>query len=89
MPNPTPKSIFPRQLAQDASQKEVSEYLADLLEWLTEARLPALRAGGFTDPDLFALRRVARAYRANTLTPDLFATFQTLQIKLEATGLVL
>jgi len=63
--------------------------LADLLEWLTEQRLPDLKANGMTDADLFTLRRIANAYRNNNLTPETYSELCRLVEIIESTELYL
>ena len=80
----TPNPGFPRSLPPDATAEETGAYLGDLLDWLTKRKRQDLRGAGFTDTDLFALRKIAHAYRTNTLTPDLMALSTILIGKMES-----
>ena len=70
-------------MSHDGTADKLGAYLGDLLDWLTKKKRPALRQAGFTDPDLFALRKIAHAYRSGTLTPELMALSTLLIGKME------
>ena len=57
--------------------------MGDLLDWLAKRKRRDLMAAGFTEPDLFDLKRVGNAYRTGNLTPDLIAKMLELTAKLE------
>ena len=79
-----PRRAFPRDIAQDASTDELRAYMGDLLDWLAKRKRHDLMAAGFTEPDLFDLRRVGNAYRTGTMTPEIFAKAAELTDKLES-----
>ncbi len=74
---------FPRGISDDATSEELGAYLGDLLDWLTLQRRPDLTLAGFGDADLFSLRRVAQAYRTNTLSPEVMGLASALFGKLD------
>lgn len=77
------RRAFPRDISPDAPEEELRAYLGDLLEWLALKKRLDLMQAGFTEPDLFTLRRVGAAYRTNTLTPEIMAKANALFAKLE------
>jgi hypothetical protein len=81
-----PKRFFPRDISQSPSEDEASDYLADLLEWLTRSHFETLREAGFDDQDLFTLRRLARDYRSGDLTPQTHADLYRLLDRLQEAG---
>ena len=78
-----PRRAFPRDICQDASTDELRVYMGDLLDWLAKRKRRDLMAAGFTEPELFELRRVGNAYRTDTLNPEIFAKAAELIDKLE------
>ena len=44
-------------------------------------------AAGFTEPDLFDLKRVGTAYRNDAMTPEIFAKAAELTDKLESVSI--
>ena len=78
-----PRRSFPRDIGQDASTEELRAYMGDFLDWLAKRKRRDLMAAGFTEPDLFELRRVGNAYRTGNLTPEIFAQAQALFAKME------
>ncbi|WP_264212909.1 hypothetical protein [Leisingera thetidis] len=61
---------FPRPLEHDASLEELRDYFADLMEWLPKQHVATLMEHGFSPMDIFALKRVGRAYRYGTENAD-------------------
>jgi hypothetical protein len=77
---------FPRYIPYNPTVEESAAYLADLLEWLVSKRLPDLREAGFTDADLFTLRRLAKDFRSGALSPASYQALYALLDKLESAG---
>ena len=77
------KRAFPRDIGQNPTTEEIRAYMADLLDWIAKRKRADLMAAGFTEPELFDLRRVGNAYRAGNLTPEVFAKSVDLFAKLE------
>lgn len=61
---------FPRPLERDASIEGLRDYFADLMEWLPKQHVATLMEHGFSPMDIFALKRVGRAYRFGTENAD-------------------
>ena len=79
---------FPKDISDNPSPEELAHYLADMLEWLVRARLADLLKAGFTDVDLFSLRRIAKDYRSSTQTHETYQYLRSALKKLKAAGLL-
>ncbi len=79
----TSPMAFPRYLSDDATSEELGAYLGDLLDWLTRSKRTDLTLAGFGESELFSLRRVAQAYRTNTLSPEVMGLASALFGKLD------
>ena len=58
-----------------------------MLDGLAKRKRRDLMATGFTEPDLFELRRVGNVYRNDALTPEIMATVLNICNKLESVTL--
>ena len=79
-----PRRAFPRDIGHNPSTEEINAYLGDMLDHLAKRKRALLMEAGFTEPDLFNLRRVGNAYRTASLTPELMAKAKELFAKLES-----
>ena len=79
-----PRRAFPRDIPDNPSTDELRAYIGDLLDWLAKRKRRDLMAAGFTEPDLFDLKRVGNAYRTTNLTPEIFVKAAKLTAKLES-----
>ncbi|WP_146345645.1 hypothetical protein [Falsiphaeobacter marinintestinus] len=66
----TPAEIFPT-LPPNPTDAEQRDYAAKLVQMILDADVPALRLQGFTDPDLFELRRLAHSVSTKITPLDL------------------
>ena len=62
--NPNPQ--IPQKPHVTATDAEWRAYLGELLDVASAQGVPALRLQGFTDPEIFELRRLATVYRKGT-----------------------
>ncbi|UWQ52748.1 hypothetical protein [Leisingera caerulea] len=80
---------FPRLLEHDASLEELRDYFADLMEWVPKQHVATLMEHGFSPMDIFALKRVGRAYRYGTENADTRKDLDRLVSKLQSLPLVI
>ncbi len=84
-----PKRLFQKTLPPDADRAEMAEFLADMIEHLVKHKREALTKAGISETELFNMKRAAKAYRDDALTPADFKTMQGLIEKLDAVEIYL
>lgn len=61
---------MPQKPNANATDAELRAYLGDLLDLASNQGVAALRLQGFSDQDMFELRRLSTAYRNDTGTVE-------------------
>ena len=79
-----PRRAFPRDIPDNPSTEELNAYLGDLLDWLAKRKRLDLMQAGFTEPELFDLKRVGNAYRTGNLNLEILSKANELFSKLES-----
>lgn len=79
----TPNPILPT-LPQNPSDADLRACAVALLQMILDAGVPALRLQGFTDQDLFELRRLAASYGSGMGTLKDLQSLRQIADKLDA-----
>lgn len=79
----TPDPQMPPKPHATATDAEWRAYLGDLLDHVSKQGVAALMLQGFTEPELFELRRLASVYRNGKGTVEDLKLLRTIADKLE------